>query len=315
MLLRPLAIIASFVGLTGAVVGGVGLLDQLFESSGMPGWQIAWDRAEALDLEQTDEGITITLERAYADLNQALVGFTVEGLNAPPSGDGQRISLNWIAELRDPTGRTTEQWATSATGLGQDETNLSAIIQTWEGEVAPVAGTWELTLTSVGYDDGFVPDECNAGSTDPACVRPAANPMVDGIWRFAFDLPEPMGTVLKVDAAATEEHVTLRLTELRITPSRITAKIGMAVDDDAVAYWNQPHPSMRHGTTPYVVNADRFILDDEPGTAAELELQTTAGADEAAGTWEIVIPSLVYGGTADEAINVTGPWTLSVTVP
>lgn len=316
LFLRPLALLAAFVVLTGAVVGGMGLLDQIFESSGMPGWRTAWDRAERLDLKQTDAGITITLERAYADLNQVLVGFTVEGLEAPISSNGPRAPLNWIAELRDPTGQSSNVWASSGTGMGRDETHLSAIVQTWEGPVAPVAGTWELTFTSVGYDSGgFVPGECTVGSTDPACVNPPASAMVDGAWRFAFELPKPVGTVLATDASDTVGQVTLHLTELRVTPSRITATVGVVVDGSPVAYWNQPLPSLRHGTTSYIVNADRYILDPETGQAQDLEFQTTAGSDEVSGTWEMVIPELTYGMTNEEEIHLVGPWTLTVTVP
>ncbi len=316
LVLRPVLVLAAFLLLAGAVAGGMGLLDQLFLSSGMPGWQTAWDRAERLSLKQTDAGVTITLERAYADLNQALIGFTVEGLEASAPADGLRAPLNWIAELRDPNGRSSNDWATSATGMGQDETHLSAVVQTWEGPVSPVAGPWELTFTSVGYGSGgFVPGECDAGNTDPECMNPPANAMVEGTWRFAFELPKPVGTVLATDASNTVGQVTLHLTELRVTPSRITAKVGVAVDGRQVAYWNQPLPSLRHGTASYVVNADRSILDPETGQAPDLEFQTTAGADEVSGTWELVIPELTYGMSNEEKIHLVGPWTLTVTVP
>src|SRR3989304_4510063 len=107
MILRPLLLLAAFVLLTGAVVGGARLLDQIFESSGMPRWRIAWDRAERLDIKQTDAGITITLERAYADLNQVLVGFTVEGLpEAPGTGHGEAHPIRRGGGRRAPSARS-----------------------------------------------------------------------------------------------------------------------------------------------------------------------------------------------------------------
>ncbi|MEX1156559.1 MAG: DUF4179 domain-containing protein, partial [Chloroflexota bacterium] len=198
LFLRPLLLLAAFVLLTGAVVGGARLLDQIFESSGMPGWRIAWDRAEKLDLTATDAGVTITLVRAYADLNHVLVGFTVEGLPAAPvTGHGEAYPIEWKAELRDPAGRTADQWATSRTGTGITDPNLSAVGHFWEGAVTPVAGTWVLTFTSIGFNDGgFVSGECTVGATDPACVSPPPHAMVDGTWRFEFALPAPAGTVL-----------------------------------------------------------------------------------------------------------------------
>lgn len=316
LVLRPVFVVAAFLLLTGAVVGGISLLDRLFESSGMPGWHTAWDRAEQLGLKQTDAGVTITLERAYADLNQVLVGFTVEGLKVPAAGDGPRVPLNWIADLRDPSGRSSSEWNAAGTGMGLDETGVSAIVQTWEGAVAPVTGTWELTFTSVGYGgNGFVPGACDADNTNPECMTPPANAMVEGTWRFTFELPKPVGTVLSTDASARVGDVTLQLTELRVTPTRITARVGVAVAGSAVAYWNQPAISLRHGNTAFVVNADRYILDPATGGAPDLEFQTTSGSDQVAGTWELVVPELDYGMTNEETIHLVGPWTLTVSVP
>jgi hypothetical protein len=314
--LRPLALAFALLLLAGAVAAGLGLLDRAIESSGSPGWRLAWDRAERLNLTAKDAGVTITLERAYADLNQVLVGFTVAGLEPAASSEGPRDPLEWVAALRDPSGRALEQWAGSGTGMGMDETHLSAVIMTWEGNVLPVAGTWELTFTSVGYHGGgMVSGECYAGNTDPGCANPRPNEMVDGTWRFAFDLPKPVGTILATDASATVGQVTLHLSELRIGPSQVTARIGIVVDGSTVAYWNQPQPSMRHGDTSYMVNADRYLLDPQKVGAPDLEFRTSTGADEVAGTWEIVIPELTYGRTGDEEIHVAGRWTLTVTVP
>ena len=42
---------------------------------------------------------------------------------------------------------------------------------------------------------------------------------------------------------------------------------------------------------------------------------TTAGTDDLVGTWEIVIPELAYRVGTDEETTISGPWTLTVTVP
>ena len=66
-LLRPLAVVAAFVILTGTVVGAMGLLERTVDIS--PGWRTAWDRAEVLGLRETKGDTTLTLERAYVDRN------------------------------------------------------------------------------------------------------------------------------------------------------------------------------------------------------------------------------------------------------
>jgi hypothetical protein len=101
---RPLALAAALLLAAGAVGASLGLLDQAVDQSALPSWRTAWDRAEIIGERQTDAGVTVTLERAYADLNQVLVGFTVEGLETPPISSGmlEPPSWTWTEQLRDP---------------------------------------------------------------------------------------------------------------------------------------------------------------------------------------------------------------------
>ena len=322
VLLQPLVLLALFALLTGAAVAGAGLLERILESSGSPGWRTAWDRAQVVDLKQTDQGVTITLERAYADLNQVLIGFTVEGVEPQVSSHGERVPVLWRGELRDPLGRNSEQWAPVGSGTSLYDPELTAEVRTWEGAVAPVAGTWVLTFTSVGYDDAFVSGECYVGNTDPACVtRPTA--MIDGTWRFEFELPKPSGTVVLPDVSDTVGQATLRVTEFRVSPTMIRATIAMYVSDSPVAWWSFIPSSfflnpvnLRHGDASYVINSGVHILDVYPfEEGPEFEWSATAGSDDAAGVWEIFIPELDYGMNNSEEIHLAGPWTLTVTVP
>jgi hypothetical protein len=317
--LRPLALAAALLLLAGAVAAGLGLLDQAIDSSGSPGWRVAWDRAEKLDLTATDAGVTITLERAYADLNQVLVGFTVAGLEAPLTSDGERAPLEWVAELTDPSGRTSQAWATTGTHMRSDVTGLSAVVQTWEGTLAPDAGTWVLSFTSVGYfGGGLIPGQCYVGATDPECVSPPPSAMVDGNWRFEFELPEPSGSVFSTAALASTGVATVKLTELRITPTAITARIALAVPGSTVLDWVWLPPSIRHGDVSYAFNRINHVTQDPATQGSDGDVNdflSTAGADDPSGTWQIVIPELTYRVGSGEEYTVSGPWTLTVTVP
>ena len=333
MILRPLLLLAAFVLLTGAVVGGARLLDQIFESSGAPGWRIAWDRAEQLDLTATDAGVTITLVRAYADLNQVLVGFTVEGLEpAPVSDSGESAPIEWRAALRDPSGRTEQEWTNSLGGTYRDEPGLAAVVKTWEGAVTPMAGTWELIFTSVGYNSGgLVPGECNVGATDPQCVSPPPSAMVDGTWQFEFELPAPAGTLLSPNLTKTVGGATLTLTELRISPTMVTARIALRVAGGSVADWGPAigwgpwvhSVSIRHDGTEHPSNSSYHVTQDPDAQGPDgdvNEFYTIAGVDEATGTWEIEISEITYRASIydpieQDGIQLSGPWTLTVTVP
>ena len=78
-LTRPLALAAALALVAGTVGATLTLLERITSES-TPGVQAAWDDAEVLALRESDAGVTITLERAYADVNQVAVFFTVEGL-------------------------------------------------------------------------------------------------------------------------------------------------------------------------------------------------------------------------------------------
>lgn len=320
-LLRPLPLLAAFLILTGTVAGTLTLLERI-ASEASAGIQIAWEHGEVLGLRQTDGGVTIALERAYADLNQVVVFFTVEGLGVVPSSVGDEVPLEWTAELRDPTGRTAEQWATTRGGTGIEAVELSANVHTWEGEVAPVAGTWELTFTSIGHNSaGFTSAECAENATDPSCP---ASAMVEGTWTFQFELIEPPGTLVPTEQAATVENATVTLTELRVSPTMIAAHLALQVDGVAVTSWataNNTLVSIEGPTSAYEATTGYHITQDPAAQGPkgdENEFLTSAGSDVATGSWTVTVPELWYvtdGGGPESGTVVKGPWTLTVDVP
>jgi len=307
-LLRPLALVAAFVLLTGAVIGGVSLLERLSEST--PGWRVAYDDAELIGIAQTDAGYTITLERAYADLNQVVAFFTIEragGLEAPRSSDGfliNHFSLNAV-DVRDPAGTM----AIARTATADLEPDLAAAAEAFQFEHPLAAGTYQLSINEIGF-----------GGSGPVCVSPCMDDEVAGTWQFAFDLPTPAGTTVSVDAVDTAGQATLHLTELQVSPTMIRARISLDIDGTLVSAWAGPHSgvpaTIQHLGDEYAVNTDmpQYVGDPPEGTGQTLFF-TTAGSGEVSGIWEIQIPELSYQLADEDLITLTGPWTLTVTVP
>jgi hypothetical protein len=291
-LMRPLTLAVGLALTVGAVGAAITIIDRLAEESS-PGWQAAWERAEILGIQQADAGLTLTLERAYVDVNQVLLGISIDGLDALPS-DGSRNEdmLSWHTELRGPGGWTIQPEESSNVARVVEGTR-SAFIFTF-GAPPQIPGSWELSVTSVGYGAGA---------------------MTDGAWTFAFELPEPAGTVVTDDASDTVGDATLTLTELRISPSIVVARVGLVVDGTTVASWSpgtgQDGEVIRHGDEAYQIVEEAIYA----ATPSENEYLTDAGAEDAAGTWEIVIPELGYTNREGQPVSVIGPWTLTVTVP
>jgi hypothetical protein len=323
-LLRPLALAAALALVAGTVAATLTLLERITSES-TPGVQAAWDDAERVALRQSDAGVTIALERAYADVNQVAVFFTVEGLETVPTGGGDVAPLEWTAELLDPAGRSAEEWAVVRGGTEGNEIGLSANVHTWEGAVTPIAGTWTLTFTSIGYNSSaVVPGECAAGSTDPACASPASSAMTEGTWAFEFDLPEPAGSVVSTDQTATAGDVTLTVSELRISPTMIAASAALHVVGEAVTSWGTADNTLVSIEGPagrYTANTS-YHLTQDPATQGsngdENLFLSSEGSDEAAGSWTITVPQLWYAtdnGDPDTGTIVSEPMVVTVDVP
>lgn len=289
-LLRPMALAAALALAAGAVAAAISLIDRLAEETS-PGWATAWERAEVLGIQRTDAGLTLTIERAYVDVNQVMLGIAIDGLDPLQLGNGAH-RLSWRTTLTGPNGWTPlpEESNNVARVVDGDQ---SAFIFTF-GLPPSIAGMWELSVTAVGYGEGN---------------------MTEGSWTFAFELPEPAGTTVTADASDTVGDATLTLTELRVTPSIVVARIRLDIAGTTFAGWSagtgQDGEVMRHGEATYQIGEETIYA----ATPQENEYLTSAGTENAAGSWEIVIPELGYTTADGEGVGVVGPWTLTVTVP
>ena len=81
-----------------------------------PGWHLAYDRGEVIGLAETDAGYTITLQRAYGDLNQVIAFFSIER-----GEEGERSGILVEYDLTEkiftqPSDRRTEDYVTGRFG-------------------------------------------------------------------------------------------------------------------------------------------------------------------------------------------------------
>lgn len=309
LLLRPVAVLAAFVLLTGAVAGTLTLLERISQTSSA-GVRAAWDRAELLGISREDSGVTVTLERAYADLNQVIVFLEVEGLDG-----GSPAGVDTIAQLRDPSGRRAEEWAWAMGGTSDAEPDLAASIMSWDGEVAPEAGTWQLTITTVGYG-GMMDGACTAGELADGTCAAGDGERVDGLWQFEFALPAPAGDLVRANDSDTHGAATITLDELRLAPSAVSGRIHLELDGTPVTSWTPTIAAIRRdgetwepGTDP---NYTGRAVDD-----GGHEFMTSIGVETSAGTWEIEISEIAIASETTGLLEtrIQGPWIVRVVVP
>ena len=148
--------------------------------------------------------------------------------------------------------------------------------------------------------------------------------MVEGIWQFEFDLPQPAGSVVSTDLTATADDAIVSISELRISPTMIIASMALRVDGDTVTSWgtaNDTLVSIEGPNGSYSANTSYHVTQDpdDQGPAGDENLfMTTEGSDEATGSWTITIPQLWYAtdyGMPETGTIVANPITFTVDVP
>lgn len=275
-LVRPLALVAAFVIAVGATSVAVGLLEGL--TAPVPGLRVAWDRATRIGTTQTDGGYAITLERAYADLGQVVVGLSI----TRPDGSLQSGIVR--SSLLDPTGRELDvllSAGTAESGIGADVSSF--------GRPSPIAGGYALTVTSIDAENGAI----------------------EGRWAFTFELPAPRGTAVRTDVTGSAGSALVRVDDFLVSPTTIQARLRIKGPDSDTVSW-APIGRIVRGSESFPIAMIGTLEDTEEGTL--VEVVAVRGVDDPTGTWVIEVSALV-GNRGEEQVRIAGPWRMTVEVP
>ncbi len=158
--------------------------------------------AQELNLSQTVNGVTVTLERAYADANRIVIGYTC---SSPGQPSGDVCDVGSVANLTDSAGRSYRPLS-GLMGRGGAE-QLAAHVLNFDGADLPPgtsSATFHLAVIQItaGKD----------GTGD-----------AEGAWVFDFTLPVVPGRIAEVGQEATASEVTVRLDRVVVTPSEVRA--------------------------------------------------------------------------------------------
>ncbi|MFP3895394.1 MAG: DUF4179 domain-containing protein [Anaerolineales bacterium] len=310
-----LGLLLTFSAVGYAVAPAVGRLFQ--QEAGLQHVEQA-DLVQELDLSQTVNGVTVTLERAYADANRIVVGYRVEG----PKGRhyDERVTLTEDDTVFPMT-----------TGFGtrgqSDIYNVS--LPPGEGayvlsfDASPVEGAPEeldLRLTMelreiVPPTD--TPDSSPGSSSDPAepmVVELEPMPQEDVVGTFAFDFSVPFipGRVAEVNQTLEAAGVTMKLERLVVTPSETRAYLRFDPPTEVETSWTSivtlKAPGERKSREYFYA-----VADDSPvhiyGFPASLY--------ERRGEWTLTVAELVGTELVPpyEDVRLAGPWVFRFRVP
>jgi hypothetical protein len=272
---------------------------------------------QELNLSQTIDGVTVTLERAYADANRIVVGFTIKGPN------GQRYDPYHRLTLTDAAG-------TVFSGMvGYGVTGQSDILQVslppGEGadvicfDAAPVEGApAELDLRLVMEVVEALP--LDAFEPPPTSDSPPAEPpmvvveeeAIEGPFTFDFSVPFIPGRMAEVNQTVEAAGVAVRLGRVVVTPSETRAYLRFDSPGGAerwipIAMLKAPGDEESQNYFAYSANDDPPI--HRYGFLAPLY--------ERQGEWTLTVTELVGSDLArrGEQTRLAGPWVFRFRVP
>src|SRR2546423_3113561 len=154
--------------------------------------------ARDLDLRQTIAGVTVHVQKGYADANRVAIGYTVELPPTTAGDDGPQFSS---AILTDEDGRTYPSLGFSTTG----DSPLGAEVQTFQPFGVTAGRDIAFTLT--------IPEVVRAPKGG-GFVRTFRGP-----WVFNFTLPMAAARVVERTLTFTRPGVELTLTRIVVAPS------------------------------------------------------------------------------------------------
>jgi len=289
------------------------------------GWQHIEEThlAQEINLSQTLDGVTVTLERVYADANEIVIGYTVK----KPAGQNLHVSR---MSLTDEQGRAFSEM----TGAGVAGTSELLGVQLPPGEGAYVTAfdasvvegkPERLHLHLTMHLVELVPvDQSPVTPTVPlpepsetgvivAQAQPMREEVVGGPFTFDFSVPFIPGQTVEVQQTVEAAGVAMKLERVVITPSETRAILCFAPPDDKV--WTL-----------------LAILDT--GDGRELPGGIVAQLDEAGGTdchrvsyiealtgrsglWTLTVTELVGTELVPpyNDVRLAGPWVFRFHVP
>ena len=253
--------------------------------------------AQELDLSQTIEGVTVRLERAYADSNVVLVGFTVSGHGSSYQVEAGELSTADGQNLRGMIGMGVGPGSKSVLGSWQP-TEREAVITAFDAsslEGAPA----ELNLT-------LETNVADAAATGESTTMGKATV---GPFKFNFSIPFHAGKVIELGQTIEAAGVPVTLKQVVISPWATRT----------VFSFDLPPEEEQSGCFP-------IVSLEFPGS--ETQNGVFGGGSKSSfsqyfigdftyehGTWKVVINKLSIGRGHGQGEDLTGPWTFHVDVP
>jgi hypothetical protein len=298
--LRAVALLGAVLILVGAGRGLLGLYEGMIGSFG--GWRTAWDHATVLGVSQTIDGYRVTIERAYADPNQLMLAISVNDVE----NRGWTQVATMYAEVTDEQGRS---FGHSMGESSPDGSSVAANLAwlTPPAGLTPGHHTLHVSVPSISVRDNTTPPP--AESSGDASAGDSWMPWheIAGPWTFTIPLDVAGGVAVQPDNAATVGGTEVRLTQVTVSPTSVSATITVAGPAGAGGW--SPIGQFEHAGRTYAIVGGVVSSADAPIT-----FEAADGTTDASGAWTLRIDELV-GFDSTEQVRLAGPWVLTFAIP
>jgi len=265
----------------GTVYGASSLLSELFQKHA-PQIEEA-GLAQELDLSQTINGITVSLERVYADSNVVLVGFTVSGPDARYQPE--------VGELFTADGQNLP----AMIGVGS---RSKAIMGNWNSSELAMIYTFDTSsLKDVPSELSLI---LEADVADLPIIGESQT--LAGPFRFEFDVPFHAGKSIDIGQTVEAAGVPVTLEQVVISPWGARAVLQLPNGDKymPIVSFNLPNGDSVNG-----------VFSKHMETA--IVQYFTGDFTGQAGVWTMIVSELVSVDTTQQ--RLAGPWVFHFDVP
>jgi hypothetical protein len=184
--------------------------------------------ATAMAAQQVGD-VIVTLNWAYADESRVALGLTIGGLQ-PQAGVKAHFLINSITLSDDRGTLFGRDGASQATDMRPDE---PGVVEVAVINYQPLTAHQTLHLkVDIKLGDTTVPVIMPGNMPAPGPV-PMATIAPLGDFHFQFDLPVYPALIIKPDQSTTANGLTIRLEEIRLTPSYAEARLCYELPDPA----------------------------------------------------------------------------------
>ena len=269
-------------------------------------FRVEWAQATPLGLSLARDGYRVTVDRAYADIDNVMVAITVV------DAEGRDVNQAGMAGATLTDDRGTN-YVPAGAAFEPNGALSGANVVWFSARPSTVAGdrTFELVLDALG-----------AGAPTSVAAR------ARGPWSFTFALPVRDGSVATFSAASTITGVvsavgsavtevrpgqavgpiTVRVRRVSATDATIRATIEIEGWTYHGAAW------IPIGRFEYEATKFEFARGWEAIPPPGQEIEALASVPSRAGPWTIRIDEFVAGPGEDQ-VRVTGPWMVSFWMP